>query len=105
MQVRMLTALVVFALAQARAQATSAPIEAPPLLPADAPPLVQASDDPVSGNPLDASRVDSADLTLIKMQDTQRDVLTKVADAHSNHDVVKLNCLTEKLTQIQALVR
>jgi predicted transcriptional regulator len=42
---------------------------------------------------------------LVKMRDTLKDVLSKLEEARTSKDVVKLNCVNEKLTQIKGLLR
>jgi hypothetical protein len=46
----------------------------------------------------------SAD-SLIRMREVLKDVLTKLEEARNTKDVVKLNCVNEKLTQIKGLLR
>jgi len=40
-----------------------------------------------------------------KMRTALKDVLGKLEEAHNSKDVVKLNCVNEKLTQIKGLLR
>lgn len=40
-----------------------------------------------------------------KMRETLKDVLGKLEEARNSKDVVKLNCVNEKLTQIKGLLR
>lgn len=42
---------------------------------------------------------------LVRMRDTLKDVLGKLEEARNSKDVVKLNCVNEKLTQIKGLLR
>ena len=46
----------------------------------------------------------SAD-SVTKMRSALKDVLAKLEDARTTKDVVKLNCVNEKLTQIKGLLR
>ncbi|MCC6336308.1 MAG: hypothetical protein IT380_20270 [Myxococcales bacterium] len=46
----------------------------------------------------------SAD-SVTKMRSALKDVLTKLEEARNSKDVVKLNCVNEKLTQIKGLLR
>jgi hypothetical protein len=42
---------------------------------------------------------------LVKMRSSLKDVLGKLEEARSSKDVVKLNCVNEKLTQMKGLLR
>ena len=61
--------------------------------------------------PSDASRVADPDKVrvsaeaLVKMRTALKDVLSKLEEARNSKDVVKLNCVNEKLTQMKGLLR
>ncbi len=61
--------------------------------------------------PSDASRVPDPEKVrtsaeaLVKMRTALKDVLSKLEEARSSKDVVKLNCVNEKLTQMKGLLR
>ncbi len=78
------------------AVAQTAPRTAPP---AALPSLEKASDVP------DAQKVKRADEATARMRQIYRDVLAQLSDARKSKDVVKLNCLNEKVTQIKGLLR
>lgn len=66
---------------------------------------------PVAPEPTDASKVadpekvkTSAD-SVGRMRSALKDVLQKLEEARNSKDVVKLNCVNEKLTQIKGLLR
>lgn len=53
----------------------------------------------------DAEKVRRSAEALSRMRDVLKDVLTKLEEARNTKDVVKLNCVNEKLTQIKGLLR
>ncbi len=63
------------------------------------PQLQKASDVP------DPEKVDRSASTVTSMRGTLKDVLGKLEEARKTKDVVKLNCVNEKLTQIKGLLR
>lgn len=87
--------MLVVVIASGLAAAQSAPRPAP----AAAPALEKASDVP------DAEKLTRGDKTLATLREVLRDVLGKLEEARRARDVVKLNCVNEKLTQIKGLVR
>src|SRR5687767_415237 len=61
--------------------------------------LEKASDVP------DAEKVRRSGDALARMRNVLKDVLAKLEEARSSKDVVKLNCVNEKLTQIKGFLR
>jgi hypothetical protein len=53
----------------------------------------------------DKDKLSGAEDAVGEMQKTLRDVLDRVEEARKERDLVKLNCLNEKLTQVKALLR
>jgi hypothetical protein len=53
----------------------------------------------------DKEKVSRADDAVAVMQKTLREVLQRVEEARKERDLVKLNCVNEKLTQVKALLR
>lgn len=82
----------------ALALAQSAP---PPLASAalPAPALEKPSNVP------DAEKLQRSNQAVTGMREVLRDVLTKLEEARRTQDVVKLNCVNEKLTQLKGLLR
>ncbi|AKJ01572.1 hypothetical protein ATI61_103283 [Archangium gephyra] len=88
--------VLVMVLASGLALAQSAPRPPPAsvVLPAE-----KASDVP------DAQKLERSSKSLGAMREVLRDVLAKLEEARRAKDVVKLNCVNEKLTQIKGLLR
>ncbi len=72
---------------------------APRPAPIASPFLEKASDVP------DAQKLERGTKALASMREVLRDVLGKLEEARRAKDVVKLNCVNEKLTQIKGLLR
>ncbi len=53
----------------------------------------------------DADTLESAAETIARMKTAMKQVVDKVEEARNAKDVVKLNCVNEKLTQIKGLLR
>jgi chromosome segregation ATPase len=53
----------------------------------------------------DADKIKLADEDIARMKQVLKQVLSRLEDARSEKDVVKLNCVNEKLTQIKGLLR
>lgn len=53
----------------------------------------------------DGEKVRRSSEALTRMRDVLKDVLGKLEEARNTKDVVKLNCVNEKLTQIKGLLR
>jgi hypothetical protein len=53
----------------------------------------------------DAEKIKLADEDIARMRQVLKQVLSRLEDARSEKDVVKLNCVNEKLTQIKGLLR
>jgi hypothetical protein len=66
---------------------------------APAPPEEKASDVP------DAQKLSRSAAAVSQMRGTLKVVLGKLEDARNTKDVVKLNCVNEKLTQVKGLLR
>ncbi|MHB8877852.1 MAG: hypothetical protein ACYC8T_29515 [Myxococcaceae bacterium] len=94
----MRTGIFVALLALGSAQA-QAPAEAPPPSPATAPISDKASDVP------DPEKIRISADALKRMGQVLKDVLSKLEEARNTKDVVKLNCVNEKLTQVKGLLR
>jgi len=75
--------------------APAAPAAAPTVVPG----LEKASDVP------DPEKVRRSNEGLTRMRDILKDALGKLEEARRTKDVVKLNCVNEKLTQIKGLLR
>jgi hypothetical protein len=85
----------------ALAQPAPRPVPAPRSTPAAVPtPLLEkASDVP------DPDKLTRSTQALTGMRDVLRDALARLEEARRAKDVVKLNCVNEKLTQIKGLLR
>ncbi len=70
-----------------------------PAAPAASPFLEKASDVP------DTQKLERGAKAITAMREVLRDVLGKLEEARRAKDVVKLNCVNEKLTQIKGLLR
>jgi hypothetical protein len=70
----------------------------PPPAPVSAP-QEKASDVP------DAQKLSRSSTAVAQMQATLKVVLSKLEEARNTKDVVKLNCVNEKLTQVKGLLR
>jgi hypothetical protein len=53
----------------------------------------------------DAEKVEKASDHVVKMKAAMKGVLRRVEDARNEKDVVKLNCVNEKLTQVKGLLK
>ena len=53
----------------------------------------------------EAEKIRRSGEAVTRMRDVLKDSLKKLQDARSSNDVVKLNCVNEKLTQIKGLLR
>lgn len=53
----------------------------------------------------DPEKVKTSADSVTRMRSALKDVLTKLEEARNTRDVVKLNCVNEKLTQIKGLLR
>lgn len=53
----------------------------------------------------DAEKVAKASEHVVKMKAAMKNVLQRVEDARNEKDVVKLNCVNEKLTQVKGLLK
>ncbi|MGV3625805.1 MAG: hypothetical protein ACO1OB_33650 [Archangium sp.] len=69
---------------------------------AQAPEAPEASD---ASKVPDAQKVKTSSDSVLRMRSALKDVLTKLEEARNTKDVVKLNCVNEKLTQIKGLLR
>jgi len=49
--------------------------------------------------------LDKADKDIVDMRQVLKQVLQRVADARAENDIVKLNCVNEKLVQIKGLLK
>lgn len=82
----------------ALAQAPAAPPPAPPAA------EVKGSDSDIERIP-NSEKVKNSAQALTTMRDSLRDVIPKLEEARATKDVVKLNCVNDKLTQIKGLLR
>ncbi len=57
------------------------------------------------GSVSDAEKLERSSQALGAMREVLRDVLAKLEEARRAKDVVKLNCVNEKLTQVKGLLR
>ena len=87
------------ALAQAPASSGQAPAAPPSSAAAVGPLAEKASDVP------DPEKLRRSADGLVRMRGVLKDVLGKLEEARASKDVVKLNCVNEKLTQIKGLLR
>jgi hypothetical protein len=53
----------------------------------------------------DAQKVQKADEHIVRMRQILKQVISRLEDARTEKDIVKLNCVNEKLTQIKGLLR
>ena len=53
----------------------------------------------------DAQKVQKADENIIRMKQVLKQVISRLEDARTERDIVKLNCVNEKLTQVKGLLR
>jgi hypothetical protein len=67
-------------------------------------PALAQSPAKVSGVP-DAEKLQKSAESIDKMKSSLKSVLTRVEEARNEKDVVKLNCVNEKLTQIKGLLK
>jgi hypothetical protein len=72
--------------------------QAPPSVP-EAAPAVKAESIP------DSEKLQRSSEYLVQMRQALKDVLKKLEEARASKDVVKLNCVNEKLTNIKGLLR
>jgi len=56
-------------------------------------------------NPPNPEKIRRSAESLAKMRQALKDVLAKLEEARNSRDVVKLNCVNEKLTQVKGLLR
>lgn len=56
-------------------------------------------------NPPNPEKIRRSAEALQKMREALKDVLAKLEEARNSRDVVKLNCVNEKLTQVKGLLR
>ncbi|MBL8949509.1 MAG: hypothetical protein JNK82_01940 [Myxococcaceae bacterium] len=56
-------------------------------------------------NPPNPEKIRRSAESLSKMRQALKDVLAKLEEARNSRDVVKLNCVNEKLTQVKGLLR
>lgn len=100
-----------FALAAAAALLTFGEVQAQQGAPATgAPPAPPQTGAPKSANggakPLtDSQKVEKAADHVARMKASMKAVLQRVEDARNEKDVVKLNCVNEKLTQVKGLLK
>ena len=96
---RTILALVVCGLMLGQASAQQPPGSQAPAKGTKAPP-------PGTPKPLtDAEKVEKAADHVAKMKSAMKSVLKRVEDARGEKDVVKLNCVNEKLTQVKGLLK
>ena len=60
---------------------------------------------PRAGGPSDSDKLEAAAASLARMKAALKQVLGRAEQARNEKDVVKLNCVNEKLTQIKSLIR
>lgn len=53
----------------------------------------------------DSQKIQRSSDALVRMREVLKDVLAKLEEARNTKDVVKLNCVNEKLTSIKGLLR
>ncbi len=58
-----------------------------------------------SANVSDGEKVKRSQQSITRMRDILKEVLVKLEEARNSRDVVKLNCVNEKLTQVKGLLR
>lgn len=98
-----LTATLLLAAAAAQAQPAAEADMLPPLLSIDEP--SRLSDARPGGPVAAADRLTYTAQALRSLKEIVRLVAGKLEEARDTRDVVKLNCVSEKLTQLKALVR
>jgi hypothetical protein len=72
--------------------------------PPSQPPPLNAPDEKASDVP-DATKISRSAADVAQMRATLKNVLGKLEEARNTKDVVKLNCVNEKLTQVKGLLR
>jgi hypothetical protein len=77
--------------------------QTPPPSPRPPPPL-NVPDEKASDVP-DATKISRSATDVAQMRATLKSVLGKLEEARNTKDVVKLNCVNEKLTQVKGLLR
>lgn len=85
----------------ASATLAQAPASEPAVAPAPPPPPGADEKD----NPPNPEKIRRSSEALQKMRQALKDVLGKLEEARNSRDVVKLNCVNEKLTQVKGLLR
>jgi hypothetical protein len=70
----------------------------------NAPPAQNTADEE-KDNPPNPEKIRRSSDDLQKMRQALKDVLAKLEEARNSRDVVKLNCVNEKLTQVKGLLR
>jgi hypothetical protein len=68
--------------------------------------LAQAPQAPADATaPSDPEKIKTSAAAVIRMRESLKEVLGKLEEARASKDVVKLNCVNEKLTQVKGLLR
>ncbi len=75
--------------------------DAPPPAPSDTLKIETQATEHLS----DKEKLSRAEEAVGEMQKTLREVLERVGEARKERDLIKLNCINEKLTQLKALLR
>ena len=99
---RIATVLFILLFGTAFAQDASAPAATP--VPPTPPAAVEPSLEKATDIP-DPEKVRRSAEALVRMRQVLKDVLGKLEEARNTKDVVKLNCVNEKLTQIKGFLR
>jgi hypothetical protein len=78
--------------------------QTPPPAPRPAPAPLSVPDEKASDVP-DSQKISRSAAAVSQMRATLKNVLGKLEEARNTKDVVKLNCVNEKLTQVKGLLR
>src|SRR5262245_31175962 len=79
--------------------------QVPEKAPAETAPANAASDFDQAPSISDGEKVRRSNDAVTRMRGVLKDVLGKLEEARNTRDIVKLNCVNEKLTQIKGLLR
>ncbi|MBI3182552.1 MAG: hypothetical protein HYZ28_10475 [Myxococcales bacterium] len=101
----MRTQLLIAAMIAGTAMAQTDPAGAGAAPPAEVVPAAGAPAPAPRGEVPDPEKIRESADALAKMRQQLKDVLAKLEEARATKDVVKLNCVNEKLTQIKGLLR
>ncbi len=97
--------VVACALVATTAAAQGAPSALPGGAPAGTAPAVRTPPASAAGRSVDSEKLEAAADNIARMKAALKLVLGRAEQARNEKDVVKLNCVNEKLTQVKALIK